>query len=736
MTSSYQQACLTRREFSVSGLRCSNCVKGLQARLLGIEGLKKAQVHIATHTAIVLWDENLTSETEIIASAKAGGFELTTTKTSTNTISSRIRFAVTAFFAINTMTYAWVVFLDSTPGAQDTSLSVFMGLLAMPCVFWGGAPFYHSALRKRSVRDWGMDFLISTGALLAYGYSWIQTFLGGEVFFDTAAMIIFFASLSQLIQEELRKRNTSALRGILSLAPDTARIADSNGRVANIASNLVGTGERMIVRAGERIPLDCKIVTGQCNLDRSMLTGESIPVFRQSGDKLEAGTINLDGYIETQVLAGVGQRRIDRIAEAVQRLASSKSGWQRMADRWAGRLVMIILGSALLSVAWGFHQHHPLDALLLRTIAVIVVACPCALSLATPMALSVAAGVSAQRGVFFRDHEAIEVASNLSKVFFDKTGTLTWGNMQVAQIIPRSEQANFEGEEHDLLRVAALVEQGSRHPIAQAICRAHHARAPKDTPGTASSEFREYPGLGASLKLGPYRYAVGRETWLREQGVTGWKTMPAHLPLLPTGVYVACDKQLLGWIGLEDTLRPEAQHTINAIRQLNIEVALLTGDTQAAGSKIASELGIDNWKAAQSPEQKAESISNAQADGSVVAFVGDGINDSIALAAADLSVTANGASDLAMEQADAHLVRGGLRELSSAILIAKRTKRVMHENLIWAAMYNLIAIPLAFSGIVSPLLASAAMGVSSIGILLNSLRIARFSPPDSRPAPA
>ena len=617
----------------------------------------------------------------------------------------------------------------------------FVWALATPVQFWVGRQFYKGAFSAARHRTTNMNTLIAMGASAAYFYSaagvlfphfFTHRGLGTPMYFDSAALIITLILFGRMLEARAKGQTGEAIKRLIGLQPRTARIV-RDGVEVDLPVAQVARGDLVLVRPGERIPVDGIVVDGGSAVDESMLTGEPIPVVKTTGDEVIGATINTTGaftFEATKVGADTALAQIVRLVEQAQ---GSKPPIARMADVIAGYFVPIVIGIATLTfVVWlAFGPSPALNYALLNFVAVLVIACPCALGLATPTAIMVGTGKGAENGVLIRDGESLETAHKLTTIVLDKTGTITEGRPTVTDVLPA---AGFDADE--VVRLAAGAERGSEHPLGAAIVQAAQARG-LDVP--AANGFAADAGRGVRALVEGREVVVGRE-------VTG-DTSQSHDEATAdhahdlssqgkTPVSVFVDGRPAGVIGIADTVKPGSAAAIRRLHELGLEVIMLTGDHRQTAAAIGREVGLDRVVAEVLPEQKVEQIRSLQAEGKRVAMVGDGINDAPALAQADIGIAIGTGTDVAMKAADITLIAGDLQPVVTAIALSRRTIAVVKQNLFWAFAYNVALIPLAagvfypaFGVLLNPIFAAAAMGLSSVSVVSNSLRLRRFRSP-------
>lgn len=706
--------------FAVEGMSCASCARAVEELLGRTPGVREARVAYASGTAEAVLAGEHADLDAAVARAEARGYRLRPLteagdrgREAGELRELQARLAVAAFFGASTMTVALLLHLDAFATAPEARLAAATsGLLALPAVLIGGWPFARRAALGLRDGVLGMDLLVALGAASAFALSTALLLAGSaNVFFDTAAMIVVFLLVGRVLERSARHRALDAIRSLLSLLPPTAtRVEPDRERAVEV--DQIAVGDRVRVRPGERVPVDGRIVEGRARVDRSLLTGESAPAAVGIGDAVEAGVISLDGTFVARVEATAGQRAVDHVRRAMARFLASRAPTQDLADRVARVLIPAVLTLAgLTALAHLLLGASPVDAVLTAT-AVVVVACPCALGLATPLALVVAAGRAARRGIVFRDGSALERAASVRAVAFDKTGTLTEGRPHLASLHPAAGVADQR-----LLALAAGVEAHSTHVLARAVRDAAHAAGLEPL---AVDDPRTVPGLGVRAESAAGTVRVGSDAFLRE----------AHIAVPPldlgegTAVHVAEGARWLGALRLEDRLRPSTRAAVRALEGARLDIALLTGDAPRPAHAVAHRIGLDPARvlAAMRPLDKAHWI--AERAPRPIAFVGDGINDGPALAAADLGVAVDEATDVALGAADLVLRRGGVGLLPESLALARRTRAVMRQNLLWALAYNALAIPAAMAGAIPPAVAALAMAASSLTVVLSSMRLA------------
>lgn len=621
--------------------------------------------------------------------------------------------------------------------------SVIQGILATPVVFWAGGPFFVRAWQSLRHRSLNMFSLITLGVGAAYIYSvcavlapsWFPHDFrhGGAVgvYFEAAAVIIVLVLLGQVLELRARAGTGKALKALLDLAPKTALRIREDGTEEVVSLDEVKSGDKLRVRPGEKVPVDGVVLEGASSVNESMLTGEPMPVEKKEGSAVTGGTLNGTGAFVMRAERVGSETLLAQIVEMVAKAQRSRAPIQKVADAVAGWFVPAVIAVAVLAfIVWMVVGPEPrLAYALVNAVAVLIIACPCALGLATPMSIMVAVGRGARMGVLVRDAEALETLEKVRVLVVDKTGTLTEGRPSVVEV------HCAEGfSERDVLRDVASAERHSEHPLAEAIVEF----AEKKNIGTVETEdFSSEPGGGVSAKVQGREVVVGRASWLAARGVAGLDALGGQEDEMRKNgsivVHVAVDGKAAGWIALSDAIKSTTPAALEALRALGIRIVMLTGDNAVTAARIGERLGIQDVVAEVTPEQKHDKILELKADGTVVAMAGDGVNDAPALAAANVGIAMGTGADVAMESAGITLVKGDLRGIYQAIALSRATMRNIRQNLGFAFCYNGLGIPIAagvlypvFGLLLNPMIASAAMALSSVSVILNSLRLKKF----------
>ena len=739
--------------FPVSGMTCASCVARVEEALSSVPGVISANVNLASEKATVEYVEG-TDVAEMRRAVEEAGYglgsEAATLEDITTASQREIRGLRNRF--IFALVLAVVIMLLSI-GPDFLWKPYLLWALATPVQFWTGWRFYKGmwgALRHKTA---DMNTLIAVGTSAAYFYSVVAVLAPGlfaaadielGLYFDTSSMIIALILLGRFLESRAKGQTSEAIKRLIGLKPKTA-IVIRDGKETEISVDDVQVGDLILMRPGERIPVDGIVRQGYSSIDESMITGESIPVDKKVGDTVIGGTINRMGSFQFEATRVGKDTTLARIVRLVEEAQGSKAPIQRLADVISSYFVPAVIGIAVVTfIIWFFLGPQPtLTYALLNFVAVLIIACPCALGLATPTAIIVGTGKGAENGVLIRSGEALERAHKIDAVLLDKTGTLTRGEPVVTDII-----GSPSFVEAEVLRLTASVEHDSEHPLAQAIVKAASDRNLKLS---KVLDFKAMPGHGVEAKVGGKRLLLGNLALIKDKGISLNGLAKEAERLWSEGktvLFFSVDSKVAGIIALADTLKPDAREAVEALHRLGIEVVMLTGDNTSTAEAIAKEAGIDRVLAEVLPENKAQEVKRLQDEGRVVAMVGDGINDAPALAQADVGIAIGTGTDVAMETGDITLISGDLDGIVTAISLSKRTMRTIKQNLFWAFAYNVALIPVAAGvlylffgrtgvpsglhfifgnyGFLNPMLAALAMAASSITVVSNSLRLRAF----------
>jgi len=733
----------------VRGMHCAACVGKVERALTSVPGVDQASVNLATEQATVAFDPARTSVDALRSAVAAAGYELAEPRSEAEPADAvdaeraareadqrrqKLKFVVGAVLSAPVLLGGMAHIVPWVPAAlQDPWLLL---VLTTPVQFWVGWQFHRGFLHDLRYRTASMSTLVSVGTNAAYFFSvavtlWPHAFPahGAVMYYDVSAVVVTLVVLGRWLETRARGRTSDAIRRLVSLAPRTARVV-RDGSEADVPTSEVRVGDFVRIRPGERVPVDGVVTEGASTIDESMLTGESLPVEKAPESKVFAGTVNRTGSFLFRAARVGSETALARIVKLVAQAQGSRAPIQRLADRVAAIFVPVVLGIAALTfLAWWVVGPEPAALFALtNAVAVLVIACPCALGLATPTAIMVATGRGAEHGILVKSAAALELLHRVDTVVFDKTGTLTVGRPVVTDVVAVPPVAEAE-----VLALAAGAEQGSEHPLGEAIVARAKERGLALPPIT---EFTTVPGQGIDALATDGRVLLGNRMLMEARGIDVGALAGRAQALAAEGktaIYLALGGRALGVLAAADVLKPEAAAAVAALKQRGLQVAMLTGDTRLTAEAVARQAGVDRVLAEVLPEDKVREIAKLQGEGRCVAMVGDGINDAPALARADVGIAMGSGTDVAIEAADVTLVRGDLRGVVAAVDLARRTIRIVKENLVWAFGYNVVLIPVAagvlypiWGVLLSPILAGAAMAFSSVSVVTNSLRLKRW----------
>lgn len=764
----------------VLGMTCASCQHHVEEALRATPGVETARVDLMAHRASIVFDPATAAPQKLVDAIRGAGYDAVLPRAgdSTSTREADDETAGAARRAGATLAAGAAAMLLSMPlspemGAMDrVTMRALPWLYALPrlplrwlllivtgiLMAWAGRGIYRGALRALRHGATNMNTLVSLGTSVAFAYSAYATIwpaAGRQVYFDAVLLILGFLLLGKALEARAKRRALAALDALTHLRPVTARCI-RNGQEVIVPLKEVGIGDQVLVLPGERFPVDAEIVSGRTTVDESMLTGESTPLAREPGARVLAGSLNYDGAVVCRAQSLGEDTMLAQIARMVEQAQGSRAPMERLADRASAIFVPIVLALAAITFAAWLIVGQPFSMAIASTVAVLVIACPCAMGLAVPAALTVAVGRGAQLGVLFKGGEALERLAHLDAIVLDKTGTITVGRPVLEAVhvfpIPPSPHPLMRVQkgwgapnkgwstqalvgEDDLLRIAAAAEERSNHPLAHAVVQAARQRGLGWQP---AEETQVLPGRGVSATIHGENCLLGNEALLREFSIA----MPiGREPPEPgvTRLWIALDSTVVGFIDARDALRPDAVGAIAALKRAGLQVLMLTGDSVEAAAPIARQAGIDEVDAGLDPAGKLERVRKLQQNGLRVAMVGDGINDAAALAQADAGIAMGSGADLAQEAGDVLLLRATPSAIPASLELARETMRIMRQNLGWAVGYNLLGIPLAagifypaFHILLSPWIAAAAMAFSSVCVLGNSLRLSRWQATDLR----
>ncbi|MEW6120124.1 MAG: heavy metal translocating P-type ATPase [Pseudomonadota bacterium] len=713
---------------AIAGMTCASCSARLEKLLARAPGVLAANVNLATEQAAIEVVRG-TSLAALVAAVDKAGFKATLPQADTAAAPApRIsREALHLVFAILLALPLLVPMLALPFGVHLMPPGWLQFALATPVQFWLGARFYRAGWKALVAGSGNMDLLVAVGTSAAWGLSayLLVAEPGAHLYFEASAVVITLVLLGKWLEARAKRQTTEAIRALQALRPTTARVR-TDGVDRDLPIDAVRAGDLVVVRPGERVPADARVIEGDSQVDESLLTGEALPVDKTAGDTLTGGAINANGVLLAQVTAVGAESVLARIIRLVEDAQAKKAPIQRLVDRVSAVFVPTVLGIALVTLAGWWMAGSGIETAILNAVAVLVIACPCALGLATPTAIMAGTGVAARHGILVRDAEALERAHRVDTVVFDKTGTLTEGRPQLVACVG--------GDESALLARAAALQASSTHPLARAVLDAATARG---LAVPAARDLQALPGRGVAGVIDGVQMWLGNRRLMAERSID-----PAAFDARAAGHEAAGESlawlaradagQVLGFLAFGDAVKAGAAEAVARLMARDIVPVLLTGDHRAAAEAVARALGIERVRAGVLPGDKAAEIAALQAEGRTVAMVGDGINDAPALAAADVGIAMGGGTDVAMHAAGITLMRSDPARVADALDISARTTAKIRQNLFWAFVYNVIGIPLAAFGFLNPVVAGAAMALSSVSVVSNALLLKRWRPGGER----
>ncbi len=759
----------TKLTFPIKGMHCASCVRVLERSLKKVEGVFDANVNLATEKATVFYDENKVSNNHLSSAVSKVGYKALINEDAHSQDQEKVEMQKELKILRNKVAASLVlgglILWGSFPGLMNIAPAILQNffvqlLLATPIQFWAGLSFYQATIPALKNRSANMDTLVVIGTTVAYLYSAFVTIfpqipkaIGIEPtpYFDVATIIIGLILLGRYLEAKAKGQTSEAIKKLIGLAAKTARVLrpqasrpeQSEGTPyfkkemveIDIPIEQVVVGDIIRVRPGEKIPVDGVIKDGESSIDESMITGESIPVDKTKGDTVIGATMNKSGTFVYKATKVGAETMLSQIIKLVEEAQGSKAPIQRIADLISSYFVPIVIMLAFLTFGiWYILGPNPAFLFaILNTVAVLIIACPCAMGLATPTAIMVGTGIGAENGILIRDAESLEIANKVNTVIFDKTGTLTNGKPEVTDDIQTFET---KMKLRDMLYLAASLEKGSEHSLAEAILNKAESFRFNDSKLARVKNFKAMAGYGISGVINNQKILLGNRKLMDKEGINYERAVESLERLENKGktvVLLSKDKRLIGLIPIADTLKESAKPGIKVLQDKNIEVVMITGDNERVAKAIASKLGIKKVLAEVLPDQKEKEVRKLQKDGKKVAMVGDGINDAPALAAADVGIAMGTGTDVAIEAGDITLINKDLRSVAKAIELSKKTMRTIKLNLFWAFGYNVILIPVAmgvlypfFGILLNPIFASIAMATSSISVISNSLLLKRY----------
>ncbi len=727
---------------AVEGMTCASCVSRVEKALLRVPGVLRAEVNLATETASVtlaLRQIGQIDEAALVAAVARAGYTATPQHEgadsggATRTVRKAEWWPVALAAVLSAPLVLPMIGLLFGPAfSHQWMLPGWIQLaLATPVQFWLGARFYRAGWKAVKAGSGNMDLLVALGTSAGYGLSLVQLLRHGnqsmQLYFEASAVVITLVLLGKWMEARAKRQTTEAIRALNALRPDTARVR-RDGLDTELPVAQVRVGDVVVVRPGERLPVDGRVVEGSSDVDESLITGESLPVAKHAGDAVTGGAVNGEGLLMVQTTAVGAESTLARIVRLVESAQAKKAPIQRLVDRVSAVFVPVVIGIALLTVlGWGVTTGN-WEAAILNAVAVLVIACPCALGLATPTAIMVGTGAAAKRGILIKDAEALEVAHGVTVVAFDKTGTLTVGKPELMAAVP-APGMDPATQRAALLSASAAVQSGSEHPLASAVTAVAKNEGLVVAPATG---VRAVAGRGVAAVVAGRELRLGSSRFMQELQVdvsplaadaAAWQARGCTVSWLAD---VSAGPVLLGLLAFGDAPKPSAAAAVLTLQKMGVRSALVTGDNAGSAQAVAQALGITDVHADVLPENKAAIVAQLKAGGERVAMVGDGINDAPALAIADVGIAMSTGTDVAMHTAGITLMRGDPALVADAIDISRRTYAKIRQNLFWAFVYNVVGIPLAAFGLLNPVIAGAAMAFSSVSVVSNALLLRRW----------
>lgn len=749
---------MENQTFRLRGMSCAACAHNIEDAIRSVPGVESCSVNFGAEQAAVIYDAARTSVAAIQDAVDAAGYaaqpmsddvlapadeEQQARQTEHRKLVRKVWLsgAVSAVLVIGSLPMMTGLPIPFIPMWLHHPLLQLV--LTTPVMLWAGSSFFINAWKALKRHTATMDTLVAVGTGTAFLYSLFPTFasqwflargLSPDVYFEAAAVIIALLLLGRLLENRAKGQTSEAIRKLIGLQPRTARVI-RNGQEFDIPISDVMLGDVILVRPGEKIPVDGEIVEGASTIDEAMVTGESVPVKKQAGDEVIGATLNKTGSFKFRATRVGKDTFLAQIVKLVQEAQGSKAPIQRLADQVTGWFVPAVMAIAILTFVLWFNIMGNVTMALITTVGVLIIACPCALGLATPTSIMVGTGKGAENGILIKGADSLELAHKLQTIVLDKTGTITQGKPTVTDFVPVNGIAN----ELNLLRLAASLERNSEHPLAEAVVQ--YARS-QEVDLTEPQGFEAVAGSGVQGYVDRRLVQIGTHRWMNELGIktsalqSSWDKLEY---LGRTVIWIAVDGNVEALMGIADAVKPSSVNAIRTLTRMGLEVVMLTGDNQRTANAIAREVGIDRVFAEVRPDQKSATIATIQAEGKIVAMVGDGINDAPALAQADVGIAIGTGTDVAIAASDITLISGDLHGIVTAIQLSRATIRNIQQNLFFAFIYNVAGIPIAagilypvFGWLLSPIIAGAAMAFSSVSVVTNALRLRNFQPKLSR----
>jgi Cu+-exporting ATPase len=724
-----------KKEILIEGMTCASCVNRIEKSLLKIPGVLNATVNLATEKASVTYIDGSISDSFLLTAVSKAGykgiFSKDNLKDERNVKEKQLKIELIKLIIGALLSLPLIIPMILEPFGFKFMLNGWYQLaLAIPVQFWLGGRFYKAAFKAVIAHSGNMDLLVSLGTSAAFGLSLYNLVVYGAhtghdsmapLYFESSAVVITLVLLGKYLEAKAKQQTSAAIRALQNLRPDVARVKRSGVEV-EIAIDEVILNDKVVVRPGEKIPVDGVVLNGSSQVDESFITGESLPVVKNVGDKVTGGSVNVDGLLELETTALGTETTLARIIRLVESAQSAKAPIQRMVDKVSSVFVPIVIAIAILTIlGWGIYSGNWEHAII-NGVAVLVIACPCALGLATPTSIMVGTGLGAKVGILIKDAEALEIAHSVTIVAFDKTGTLTEGRPEVSSILTHNISEN------KLLEITASIQSGSEHPLGKAVVE---EAKKKNIIVTPSLEVKALAGRGLEGVFENKKYFIGTKRLMLENEYSIEFFGKDATELESNGntlSYVAdeSNRLVLGLISFSDQIKTSAKETIRILHEQNIKTVMITGDNMGAANKVAKLLGILDIRAEVLPQDKSKIIEELKSGGAIVAMVGDGINDAPALAMANVGIAMSTGTDVAMHTAGITLMRGNPLLIPDALEISRKTYQKIKQNLFWAFIYNIVGIPLAAFGLLNPIIAGAAMAFSSVSVVSNALLLKRW----------